>query len=102
MPHSFVFQGDRLYYLNMAKKELTATHAKILDVLTWKNCQTKHINYVCKCTGHDYTKGVGVIYSLLTDLKNRRLVAMDWQPIDRPDETKWQITDKGKDFLDNL
>lgn len=82
-------------------KKLTATHSKILDVLTWKEGAKKHINYISKCTGYDYTKGVSEVYRHLIDLKNRRLVVMDFQLIDRPTETYWQITDKGKDFLQN-
>ena len=87
----------------MATNKLTATHAKILDVLTWKDGAKKHINYICKCTGYNYSKyqDVGVIYRHLTDLKNRRLVSMDFQYVDRPDETNWEITDKGKNFLEN-
>ncbi|NUN66350.1 hypothetical protein HCU40_16720 [Pseudanabaena biceps] len=84
----------------MAKK-LTATHGKILDLLNWKEGSKKHINYVCKCAGYDYTKGIGEVYRHLLDLKNRRLVVMDFQLIDRPEDTYWQITDKGKEFLQN-
>jgi len=88
----------------MAKKELTATHSRILDILTWNGCAKKHINYVSKCIGCDSStfQGLGETYSLLIDLKNRRLVLMDHQLIDRPEDTYWEITDKGKDFLSNL
>lgn len=87
----------------MANK-LTATHTQILRILIYNSSDDwKHINYVIKCLGYkNKLEGTGLTYSCLIDLKNRHLIRLSKQLIDRPDETRWQITDKGKKMLDNL
>jgi hypothetical protein len=84
--------------------KLTATHTQILRILIYNSSDDwKHINYVIKCLGYkNKLEGTALTYPCLIDLKNRHLVRLSKQLIDRPDETRWQITDKGKKMLDNL
>jgi predicted transcriptional regulator len=88
----------------MTANKLTATHTQILRILIYNSSDDwKHINYVIKCLGYkNNLQGISSTYSCLTDLKNRYLIRLSKQLIDRPDDTRWQITDKGKKMLDSL
>ena len=88
----------------MMTNKLTATHTQILRILIYNSSDDwKHINYVIKCLGYkNNLQGIGLTYQYLIDLKNRHLIRLSEQLIDRPDETRWQITDKGKKMLDDF